>query len=68
METAQEFAEGQVRRFMTVLFVARAKRHLKSLGELYGWTPEQLAEYEARFIKPAAFIPQFIRHSSIIDS
>jgi hypothetical protein len=68
METAQEFAEGQVRRFMTVLFVARAKRHLKALSELYGWSPEQLAEYETRFIKPTTFIPQFIRHSSIVDS
>ncbi len=68
METPQEFAEGQVRRFMTVLFVARAKRHLKSLSELYEWTPEQLADYETRFIKPAAFIPQFIRHSSVVDS
>jgi hypothetical protein len=68
METPQEFAEGQVRRFMTVLFVARAKRHLKSLGELYGWTPGQLAEYEARFIKPAEFIPQFVTHSLVVDS
>jgi hypothetical protein len=68
METAQEFAEGQVRRFMTVLFVARAKRHLKALAELYSWSPEQLADYETRFIKPAAFIPQFVRHNSVVDS
>lgn len=68
METPQEFAEGQVRRFMTVLFVARAKRHLKNLSELYGWTSEQLAEHEARFIKPAAFIPKFVTHSSVVDS
>ena len=58
METAEEFAEGQVRRFLTVLFVARAKRHLKALAEMYNWSPEQLTDAEQRFLKPIAFVPQ----------
>lgn len=59
METADEFAEGQIRRFLTVLFVARAKRHLKTLAELYAWSPEMLAEYEQRFIKIGNHVPRF---------
>ena len=54
-----EFAEGQVRRLLTVLFNARAKRHLKTLADIYGWSPETLAENEARFIKTVACIPVF---------
>ena len=57
METAEEFAEGQLRRFLTVLFVKRAKRHLKTLADLYGWSPEMLAENEQRFIQTAKFLP-----------
>ena len=57
METADEFAEAQVRRFLTVLFVTRAKRHLKALADLYGWSPELLAENEQRFIKTSDFVP-----------
>jgi len=60
METAEEFAEGQVRRFLTVLFTMRAKRHLKTLADLYGWSPELLAENESRFIKTAACVPAFL--------
>ena len=57
--TIQEFTDGQLRRFLTVLFITRAKRHLKTLAELYGWSPEMYAEYEQQFIKPAAFVPTF---------
>jgi hypothetical protein len=56
----EEEAESQVRRFLTVLFVARAKRHLKALSVIYGWSPETLAEYEDRFIKTAEFVPVFV--------
>jgi hypothetical protein len=52
METPREFADSQIRRFMTVLLTARAKRHLKTLAELYGWSPETLAAHEERFIRP----------------
>jgi len=68
METAEEFAEGQVRRFLTVLFVQRAKRHLKALADLYGWSPEQLAEAEQRFLKPATFVPQFIEYTNYTNN
>ena len=51
--------EAQVRRFMTVLFVARAKRHLKALAELYGWSPETLALHEEEFILVVDFVPVF---------
>ena len=59
METSQEFAEGQVRRLMTVLFISRARRHLRTLAAAYGWSPETLAAHEARFIRTADFIPVF---------
>lgn len=59
METTREFAESQARRFMTVLFVARARRHLRTLAGLYGWTPETLAAHEARFIKTENTVPRF---------
>jgi hypothetical protein len=29
------------------------------LAEHYGWTPEQLAEYESRFIRAAYMTPRF---------
>jgi hypothetical protein len=64
METTKEFAEGQVRRFMTVLFVARARRHLRTLAGLYGWSPETLAAHEARFITTAGTVPRFVKKSS----
>jgi hypothetical protein len=54
---ANTMQEAQVRRFMTVLFVTRAKRHLKTLAELYGWSPETLASYEEEFIRVADFVP-----------
>ena len=60
MEPTEEFAEGQVRRFLTTLFVKRAHRHLKALAELYNWSPAMLAENEQRFIKPGLFVPRFL--------
>jgi hypothetical protein len=60
METPKEYAEAQVRRFMTVLFVTRAKRHLRTLAELYGWSPETLAANEQRFIRVADHAPVFV--------
>jgi len=59
METADEFAEGQIRRFLTTLFIKRAQRHLRALADLYGWSPEFLAENESHFIKTALFVPRF---------
>lgn len=56
----EEEAESHVRRFLTVLFVARAKRHLKALSVICGWSPETLATYEAQFIKTAEFVPVFV--------
>ena len=60
METATEDAEAHVRRFLTSLFIARTKRHLKTLSVVYGWSPEQLAEYEIRFIKTGDHVPVFL--------
>ena len=57
METRNEFAEAQVRRFLTVLFTTRARTHLRTLAAVYEWTPEQLAAYEQRFIQPASNVP-----------
>ena len=59
METSEEYAAAQVRRFLTELFVSRAKRHLGALAELYSWSPEQLAEAEQRFIKASDCVPIF---------
>jgi hypothetical protein len=59
METKKEFAESQVRRFMTVLFIARARRHLRNMATIYGWTPETLAAYEKRFILTEDMVPTF---------
>jgi hypothetical protein len=50
-DTRQDFIDCQLRRFLTVLFVTRARRHLATLATLYGWTEEQKAEYDERFIK-----------------
>lgn len=61
METTREFSESQVRRFMTVLFIARARRHLRTLATLYNWTPETLAAHEARFIRTEVMVPRFVR-------
>ncbi len=57
MESKQEFAERQARTFMTVLFTRRAERHLKTLAEIYNWSPEMLEEHKQRFIKPIKMIP-----------
>ena len=53
-----EYSESTVRRFLTVLFTLRARRHLQRLAELYNWSPEQLADAETRFIRPV--VPQFV--------
>ena len=45
---------------MTVLFVTRAKRHLRTLADLYGWSPETLAINEQRFIHVADCVPIFV--------
>ena len=60
MDTTAEAAEAEVRKFLTTLFFIRAKRHLKTLSEIYGWSPETLTEYEARFIKIGECVPTFI--------
>ena len=57
METNAEFAESQVRKFITVLVHNRARRHLKVLADLYGWSPETLAAHEQRFLRPGDFVP-----------
>jgi hypothetical protein len=57
----REYAETSVRRFLTVLFTMRARRHLRTLADHYGWTPEQLTEYEHRFIRAAYMTPRFSR-------
>ena len=59
MNALTEYSESQIRKFMTMLFILRAKRHLKSLAVLYNWTPEMQAEYEQRFIHTADMIPQW---------
>ncbi len=59
METPTEFAESQIRRFLMVLLTTRAKRHLKTLADHYGWSPETLAGREEQFIKPSNFVPVF---------
>lgn len=55
----REYAETSVRRYLTVLFTQRARRHLRILADHYGWTPEQLAEYENRFLRAAYMTPRF---------
>ncbi len=57
MNAVTEYSESQIRRFMTMLFILRARRHLKSLAVIYNWTPEILSEYEQRFIRTADMVP-----------
>lgn len=59
METQEDFTKAQVRKFLTVLFVNRARRHLKTLAEHYGWSPETLAANEDRFIRVYDSVPRF---------
>jgi hypothetical protein len=54
-----EFEESQVRRFLTTLFITRARHLLARMAEIYGWSPATLAEHEARFINTPDFIPIF---------
>jgi hypothetical protein len=53
-----EYDTAQVRKFLTALLVRRAQRHLQTLATLYGWTPEELAANEERFIKPGDIAAQ----------
>ena len=57
MDEQEEYAAASVRKFLTVLFTLRARRHLQRLAEIYGWSPEELAKNEARFIQPSNFVP-----------
>ena len=47
-----DYDTAMVRKFLTALLVRRAQRHLKTLATLYGWSPEELALHEEKFIKP----------------
>jgi hypothetical protein len=53
----EEYRESQLRRFLTVFFMIRARRHLRTLATLYKWSPEHLAAQEARFLRQADFTP-----------
>jgi len=65
MQTSRkDFAEATVRKWMTVLFIQRAKRHLAALAERYKWTSTELAEYERRFIQDYRFVPVFTADES----
>ena len=55
-----EYQEGHVRRFLTVLFMKRAQRHLRTLATLYNWSPEHLAIMESRFLQQANFAPRVV--------
>lgn len=57
MDDQKEYSEASVRKFLTVLFTLRARRHLQKMAEIYGWSPEELAKNEARFIQPSNFVP-----------
>jgi hypothetical protein len=54
----EEYRETQIRKFLTVFFMIRARRHLRTLATLYKWSPEHLAAQEARFLRQADFTPQ----------
>lgn len=58
-QTPSMLAESQTRRLFTVLFTIRAKRHLKTLADHYGWSPDILAAHEQRFIRVADMVPRF---------
>lgn len=59
----EEFVESQLRRFFTTLMTVRARRHLKTLADAYGWSPEFLAAQEERFISPAKMAPVYEKYS-----
>lgn len=67
MDLHKEVATAAVRRFMTVLFLIRAKRHLRTLAELYGWSSERLAELEERFIHMGDMVPVFVNQLSLVE-
>ena len=60
METPQDSASTPIRRFLTFLFIERARSHLKTLAVEYDWSPERLLEYESRFIKQAELVPEWM--------
>jgi hypothetical protein len=65
MQTSRkDFAEATVRKFMTVLFIQRAKRHLAVLAAQYKWTAAELEENERRFIQDHKFVPVFLSDES----
>jgi hypothetical protein len=57
MESAEEFAESQVRRFLMKLFDARKRRLLKMMADIYSWSPETLAAHEAQFVRMEDTVP-----------
>ena len=59
-QTPAALATSQTRRLFTVLFTVRAKRHLKTLADHYGWSPDVLKEHEQRFIRVADMVPCFV--------
>lgn len=59
MESPHEYAETEIRKFMTVLFIERAMSHLKTLANEYGWSPEKRLEYETRFIRHRDLLPEW---------
>lgn len=65
MESRTEYVTSQLRKLMTILFVERAKRHLRTLASAYGWTPEQLAKAETDFIRVAEFVPVFVDRDTV---
>ena len=60
MVTISMDANAEIRKFMTLLFIERARRHLRTLATEYGWSPQVLAENEARFIKHVDMIPTWL--------
>jgi hypothetical protein len=63
-----EYQEGHVRRMLTVFFMRRAQRHLRSLAMVQSWSPEHLAAMETRFLQQSRFVPQFVERSHLIDA
>ena len=76
MAEQEEYAEASIRKFLTVLFTLRARRHLQKLADLLktdeklqkealinGWSAEKLLESEALFIQPSNFVPTWVPDS-----
>ena len=56
-----EFADTTARKFITMLFTSRATRLLTKMASIYGWTPEQYAQYEQKFVieRGVNFVPEW---------